>query len=269
MLEISNHFLLAGLVILAITCIYLLYINLSRSTESNTLKAAVSSLVRQNTKRDELINFLMERVETLTNQTNTLLTHTLPAPSDVVLGTSATDLEELHPSTADDTNLDDLLNSVADIPNNTPVIFSDDSHKDLTSIEEEDNVGLSSLEVDVVAAPLETLPPVTDDLETPPSPVDVPTDCFAMKSEFGEPVILGPTPGDTDDLIGNILADDAASQISEIDSLQPINLLAIPKDKQVLETKYNVKQLKNLAKQLGVKSRGNKTELIEQIFSKL
>ncbi len=62
-----------GLIIVAVTCIYLVYLNLSKSSEITSLKTSINSLIQQNKKRDEITTFLLDRVETLTaaiNNTN-------------------------------------------------------------------------------------------------------------------------------------------------------------------------------------------------------
>ena len=64
MLDIVNpSFLLAGLVILALTSIYLLYLHLTKSNDINGLTGTVKALINQNRKRDEVINFLLTRIE--------------------------------------------------------------------------------------------------------------------------------------------------------------------------------------------------------------
>lgn len=86
MLEVNNNFLLVGLIIVAVTCIYLLYLNLSKASELASLKSALTSLIQQNKKRDEINNFLLERVDTLTAVINGQNSLQAP-PVNVISGT--------------------------------------------------------------------------------------------------------------------------------------------------------------------------------------
>ncbi len=89
MLEVNNNFLLVGLIIVAVTCIYLLYLNLSKASELASLKSALTSLIQQNKKRDEINNFLLERVDTLTAVINGQNSLQAP-PVNVVTGSPVT-----------------------------------------------------------------------------------------------------------------------------------------------------------------------------------
>ena len=64
MVEINNTFLLAGLVIVAVTCIYLLYVSFNKP-DITSFKNTITNIVQQNKKRDEIVNFLLDKVQNL------------------------------------------------------------------------------------------------------------------------------------------------------------------------------------------------------------
>ena len=64
---VNPSFLLAGLVILALTSIYLLYLHLTKSHDINGLTGTVKALINQNRKRDEVVNFLLVKMEEQAN----------------------------------------------------------------------------------------------------------------------------------------------------------------------------------------------------------
>jgi len=258
MIEISNTFLLVWLVVLALICIYLLYMSLTRNNEADTLKSSITNLVRQNKKRDELINFLMERVETLTNAVNTLA---LPAQPETNsnnnnnLTEKYIDTEPLSNNIEpekiiNEINLDDVLNSISlphkpnhdinhdhlnhdQLVQNTP----SDVPKQLNMSEFPEEIGNSEF---------------GDKLNTQTQQINLDDVLESMPTTFKD-----------DDLISTILgADESASQLGDEDHTKEppgkIRLLGM-----------NVKQLKQIAKDMNIKSRGNKTDLVEGIWSKM
>lgn len=297
MIEISNTFILVWLVVLAIICIYLLYMSLTRNNESDSLKTTIGNLVRQNKKRDELINFLMERVETLTGAVNTL---TLPATNinnlqeqmsnttyssnhleettvqqplqeeqhttdntgfqSQFLGTEGTQETQNDPSQTQvnlrELSLDDVLNSII-VPNHVEqhttqltqqsgfpeeiahsMVSGENSHANnlATNNIPTTEIDLTNNEITIKQVPVLNLDDVLNSI---------------------------PTTFKDDDLISTILgADDSASQHCEEDHTNlpagKIRLLGM-----------NVKQLKQIAKDMNIKSRGNKTDLVDSIWAKM
>ncbi len=258
MIEISNTFLLVWLVVLALICIYLLYMSLTRNNEADTLKSSITNLVRQNKKRDELINFLMERVETLTNAVNTLA---LPAQPEINSNNNNNLTEKyiyteqlsnnIEPEKIiNEINLDDVLNSISlphkpnhdinhdhlnhdQLVQNTP----SDVPKQLNMSEFPEEIGNSEF---------------GDKLNTQTQQINLDDVLESMPTTFKD-----------DDLISTILgADESASQLGDEDHTKEppgkIRLLGM-----------NVKQLKQIAKDMNIKSRGNKTDLVEGIWSKM
>ena len=100
MLDLNNSFLLIALIIIAVICIYLLYSNLTKSGETVSLKSGINALIQQNKKRDEIINFLLERVENLEHN----------VPPAQILPAEQTPVTHSIPVIADD--IDDVLSSV-------------------------------------------------------------------------------------------------------------------------------------------------------------
>lgn len=282
MIEISNTFILVWLVVLALICIYLLYMSLTRNNETDSLKSSISNLVRQNKKRDELINFLMERVETLTNAVNNLA---LPSPQET--NSNTTNIAE-NPGNAEpqvdnpepqqkttELSLDDVLNSIS-LPIQPSLDTNQEHHQLTQNITDDADIPfassefpeeISNSEFGENAAMADTLIDNTGNTE------------FILKHEAIAHNIIPspqtqqinlddvlqsiPTTFKDDDLISTILgADDSASQQGEeYHSNEPpgkIRLLGM-----------NVKQLKQIAKDMNIKSRGNKTDLVESIWSKM
>ena len=71
MVEINNTFLLSGLVIVAVTCIYLLYVSFN-GPDLTSFKNTINNMVQQNKKRDEIVNFLLDKVQNLNTLVSSL-----------------------------------------------------------------------------------------------------------------------------------------------------------------------------------------------------
>ena len=71
MVEINNTFLLAGLVIVAVTCIYLLYVSFNKP-DITSFKNTINNMVQQNKKRDDIVNFLLDKVQNLNKLVSSL-----------------------------------------------------------------------------------------------------------------------------------------------------------------------------------------------------
>lgn len=178
--NINPTFLLAGLVILGLTCIYLLYLHLSRTHDLNTVTSTVNALIQQNRNRDEVVNFLLTSLESLkdTPVTATFPPNTHPgvpvedltseplAQDDYNTNTTCDEtpesvvhvnVSEWHDNvTADEAN--DLLDSV---------LQSVDHHEsvpDITDAEDNDVVEYSD-QVPEVEEPCDTEELVNEDVE--------------------------------------------------------------------------------------------------------
>jgi len=283
MIEISNTFILVWLVVLAIICIYLLYMSLTRNNESDTLKTTISNLVRQNKKRDELINFLMERVETLTGAVNTLA---LPAANNTA------NLSEQITNNKYSSNILEETTIQEHIPEEQNTI------QEIQNEPTQSQVNLRELNLDAVLNSIGIPSQIEQNIttQTPQSgyPEEIAHSEFLGKTSQTnngttdnrliteycltnneipiKPVpvlnlddVLNsiPTTFKDDDLISTILgADDSASQHCEEDYTKE------PAGKKKL-LGMNVKQLKQIAKDMNIKSRGNKTDLVDSIWAKM
>jgi hypothetical protein len=279
MIDISNTFILVWLVVLAIICIYLLYMSLTRNNESDTLKASLANIVRQNKKRDELINFLMERVETLTNAINGLQHDPVHVPAESVPAESVqpdgnyTDEPQVQQDTRTqfdtqaqldlhDVSLDDVLNSIPPASNLEEAITESNVHEALTDT----NTTVRHITVESL---LEESSLVTVDepmhLEASISPAK-----SVQNLNLDDVLNSVPITVREDDLISTILGvDDSASNYGgDVASGAHVDIQSLSGDKLKL-LGMNVKQLKQIAKDLNIKSRGNKTELVDSIFEKL
>jgi hypothetical protein len=66
--NIDINYIVIGLIVLTLVCIYLLYNSLSSGGDSLELKKHINELVLQNKKRDEIIHFLVNQVQLLQSQ---------------------------------------------------------------------------------------------------------------------------------------------------------------------------------------------------------
>ena len=310
MIDISNTFILVWLVVLAIICIYLLYMSLTRNNESDTLKASLANIVRQNKKRDELINFLMERVETLTNAVNELQRGPVHVPAEPVQpdgnytddtvstgllsqsGATAFSLNSRPPGVGLELSVDGTQaprETHTQAPRETQVSFDlhDVSLDDvLNSIPPASNLEETITESNVQETQTDTNPNTTDrhitveslleesSLVTVDEPMhlDAPISPAKSVQNLNLDDVLNSVPITVreDDLISTILgADDSASNYGgDVVSGVHVDIQSLSGDKIRLMG-MNVKQLKQIAKDLNIKSRGNKTELVDSIFEKL
>jgi hypothetical protein len=303
MLEVNNNFLLVGLIIVAVTCIYLLYLNLSKASELTSLKSALTSLIQQNKKRDEINNFLLERVDTLTAVINGQV-NTLPAPpmnlnelNPMSMPTREHVIPAQEPVTEDfdSAEIDEILAEEPISSNQDPEPVTSELDTVLTPVPEP-----VTSELDTVLTPVpepvtsELVPePVTSELvpepvtsELVPEPVTSElkqvVHCESLtelvnNSEFGDDVnflFMAKQATANNDLVSGLLHDgdqsvngDLVSELGELDTT--IDYEAVPKDKKKLTSGYTAKQLKSIARHFGVKSRGTKTELVNRIYDKL
>ena len=262
---LENNFLLIGLIILAVICIYLLYKTLSWASELSTVKQSMSMLVTQNRKFNEIVTFLIERIENLEYNHQ---------PSQPV---EQTPQQPLPPVTTD---IDNILDSMLDIneeldddfnqSTNNEVMAEDFNFEDYDSLEanpptQAESGGVSQdpepAEPAIVAQPEPEQEPVVvvtlqeptvDKHVTIPDGLDEPFHTMVQD-------ILEPSSPEQD-IVASILLDTDDDHVS---------IGGLPKNKEELNLKYTVKQLKTIAHQLNVSIKGNKTELIDRIYAKL
>jgi hypothetical protein len=287
MLEVNTTFLLIGLIIVALTCIYLLYVNLTRANDTGALKNAISTLIQQNKKRDEVITFLLERVENLeangialladpnsvdsdsiVNNSNTIESKPKPKPKptpnhDVDPNSIAALVDELEPSTVaiQDSGysepmptvmhydeLDALINEECNIQpdtvNTNATTTEQHQHEPISHSQNYENaIELNESNANAKAVNMNNS-----------STIDV----VAVETELNG---TGPDA----DLVSVIL--DTEDQSHAFNGDTDINLADVPRDKDMLNVKYTVKQLKRIAGMLSLKLKTkNKHELIDAIL---
>lgn len=284
MLELNNSFLLIALIIIAVICIYLLYSNLTKSCETASLKSGLTALIQQNKKRDEIINFLLERIENLEHttvvpsaapalpQTNVLAsTDVAPKHDDIDDILSAANVEQSQVATS--TEVIDILESIDGEPSHESENITE-TQTELHIHEDE----LPQQQTDPVIhvedeQHEQTVPVIHVEDELPqqqPAQVSPVTEMHSefqeLESEFeglmtdqNEPTSV------SNDLVSALLDADEESLAGD----HEFDLTTVPKSKDKLNAQYTVKQLKALSRQLKLKSKGNKTELINRICEKL
>lgn len=67
-IEIGTNYLVIGLIVLALVCIYLLYTSLTAGSQYSGLKKNINDLILQNKKRDEIIHFLVGQVQMIQSE---------------------------------------------------------------------------------------------------------------------------------------------------------------------------------------------------------
>ena len=292
MLELNNSFLLIALIIIAIICIYLLYSNLTKSGETASLKSGITALIQQNKKRDEIINFLLERVENLEhNVTPSQVLPVVQTPKDITNTVTVDDIDDV------------LLSAEQSIATTVSAVEVADI---LGSINIAEQVTHDTVEDNTVCTDIES--------SVPHNTTDVTPSICVTDTPQAEPVLtevvhvenIIPPPENASSVSGNTVSEQV-SEFAELESefdgllttenvtqhnvIEPIagdlvsalldadeeslagdhefDLTTVPKAKDKLNAQYTVKQLKALSRQLKLKSKGNKTELINRIYEKL
>ena len=259
MLELNNSFLLIALIIIAVICIYLLYSNLTKSGETASLKSGLTALIQQNKKRDEIINFLLERIENLEH--NTVVPSAAPVGIESLQETvyASTNVESKH----DD--IDDIL-SAANVEQ-TQVATSSEVLDILESIDDEqshepENIAEAQTELPIHEQHEQTVPVIHVEAEqheqtvpvihvedeqqpTHVTPVNEMHNEFQeLESEFDGLMMEQnePTPV-SNDLVSALLDADEESLAGD----HEFDLTTVPKSKDKLNAQYTIKQLKTLS----------------------
>lgn len=261
MLELNNSFLLIALIIIAVICIYLLYSNLTKSGETASLKSGINALIQQNKKRDEIINFLLERVENLEH--NVTPAQILPVAQNPIMNSNpviAEDIDDVLSSaeqpvitTASAAEVEDILDSITNTKNEHSVVA-----EDVTDIHIEQQ--LEDTTNNIVTAPISEFPELESEFEGLLTTTDL-----DVNESTTNPVGQEDAPVVSNDLVSALLDADEESLAGD----HEFDLSTVPKGKDKLNAQYTVKQLKALSRQLKLKSKGNKTELINRIYEKL
>ena len=294
MLELNNSFLLIALIIIAVICIYLLYSNLTKSGETASLKSGINALIQQNKKRDEIINFLLERVENLEHNVTlaqilpveqTPVTHSIPVIADDIDAVLSS-VEQPVINTASASEVEDILESITNTVCTGIESSAQCNATASTSFSGPPRVGLKlnvggthteqQLEATTnnsVTEPISEFPELESEFEglltisevvepevAPSSDPEVAPSSDPEVAPSSEPEVAP-----SSDLVSALLDADEESLAGD----HEFDLSTVPKGKDKLNAQYTVKQLKALSRQLKLKSKGNKTELINRIHEKL
>jgi low affinity Fe/Cu permease len=236
--NIDINYIVIGLIVLTLVCIYLLYNSLNSGSDSLELKKHINELVLQNKKRDEIIHFLvnqvqllqshppMTEIDTTTGQgehfTNTATEH---IPTTVATHEESVNVADIN--TDDMAKLDKLLNEDLTVEQNT-TLTSNDNMKSEDNDSNQEEVGSENN--------------VSDNEE--------------VRDELSS--VLEDNESDSD---GSQGSDALVDSVLSGDTLPP-------KDKDLLYV-YTVSQLKDYAKNLNISTGGNKDTLINRIFEAL
>jgi hypothetical protein len=332
MLELNNSFLLIALIIIAVICIYLLYSNLTKSGESAALKSGINALIQQNKKRDEIINFLLERVENLEH--NVIPAQNLSVAQNSVENIPVMDdiddvlssVEQPILNTASAEEVEDILDSINTTENATYVTVEDNTHQienqpteqvipEVVQVENtsteiatgESNVSNtvseqvsefpeleSEFEGLLTTSGVSSEPEATSGVSSEPEATSgVSSEPEATLGVSSEPEATSGVSSEPEATLGvssepeatlgvssepdvtlGTLSNDLVSALLDADEESlagdhEFDLSTVPKGKDKLNAQYTVKQLKALSRQLKLKSKGNKTELINRIYEKL
>ena len=302
MLEINNTFLLAGLVIVAVTCIYLLYASFNRP-DVTSFKNTINNMVQQNKKRDEIVNFLLDKVQGLNNLVTKL--HTTLSPNINVVGgvdtQQFTNTEELYPN--GEVLEEEQQETVDDLMSHIDEVMSEEPNTGIQELTEEDLQQLHQMGAETMDT--ETMNTETMVMNTTNSvehnAENTTLDDVLAESEF---MVEGESEFET---VMNIVQNGSvqSSDTQEVEevvqdvSMNELNVMAsemveevvdnalekvegpslseedmeflrgLPQNKDDLASAYNVKDLKDLCKRFDVGTYGRKVELAERILSVL
>ena len=233
--NIDNNYIVIGLIVLTLVCIYLLYNSLNSGGDSIELKKHINELVLQNKKRDEIIHFLVNQVQLLQSQPPiTEITTHEPFINDVT------------------SSQQEGVNNV----NNTEI-----NTDDMAKLDE-------LLEADFTTTPVNDNDVVDNDVVN-----DNDTNMESSDITHGDETVHD--EGLSNDEEANSSADDNTNEEETSGSEEEALVNSIlsndklpPKDKDLLYV-YTVPQLKDYAKELKISTGGNKDTLINRIYDAL
>lgn len=261
--EINSTYIVIGLIIVALVCIYLLYSTLTSGSYYNDLKANINELIVQNKKRDEIIHFLVNQVQMQQSE--------LPVKEvgNVEQHVSETENEEeLHQqhinfqnfNVEQEHNVEQKLSEEQE--DNIELELNDDDIRKLDELLENDfpssrnnikteqettNTELDNLLSEEDLQEVEKVEEVVEEGNVNKTSNLVEEEEVENDEESDE--------GSSDEIIANILG-------GSIDSKD------LPKDKVRLSI-FTVNDLREHAKNLNISSSGNKSSLINRIYDAL
>ena len=295
MVEINNTFLLAGLIIVAVTCIYLLYVSFNRP-DITSFKNNINNMVQQNKKRDEIVNFLLDKVQGLNKLVSNLqqqFQSNVPSENGGVVQQSV--VMDNTPSVQPE-NVDDLMEQLNEGLSEEFPVEQQLSPEDLQRLQEMSiEVGVEVVDdpgVEVVDEPGvevvdEPRGEVVDESEfmnmgdsefetvmnivqnTTHSPYEPITDNVVVEDivEDVSPVDLEELAEEVvEDVVDNVMEELEESKLSQEDLSY---LRSLPQKKEDLAEAYNVKDLREICKRFSLGTYGRKVEVAERILNLL
>jgi hypothetical protein len=295
MVEINNTFLLAGLIIVAVTCIYLLYVSFNRP-DMTSFKNNINNMVQQNKKRDEIVNFLLDKVQGLNKLVSNLqqqFQSNVPSENGGVVQQSVV---MDNTSSVQPENVDDLMEQLNEGLSEEFPVKQQLSPGDLQRLQEMSNeVGVEVVDepevevIDEVGVEVVDEPrgEVVDESEfinmgdsefetvmnivqnTTHSPYEPMTDNVVVEDivEDVSPVDLEELAEEVvEDVVDNVMEELEESKLSQEDLSY---LRSLPQKKEDLAEAYNVKDLREICKRFSLGTYGRKVELAERILNLL
>lgn len=289
MVEINNTFLLAGLIIVAVTCIYLLYVSFNRP-DMTSFKNNINNMVQQNKKRDEIVNFLLDKVQGLNKLVSNLQQKNQSSVPSRNGGVVQQSVVMDNTSNVQKGNVDDLmeqlnvglseefpveqqlspedLQKLQEMSNESGVEVVDEPFnvesvdetgelvKDSLLVKDSEfmNVGNSEFEtvMNIVQNPTYShQEPITNNVVVEDvSPIDL--------EEIAKEVV--------EDVVDNVMEELEESKLSQEDLTY---LRSLPQKKEDLVEAYNVKDLREICKRFSLGTYGRKSEIAERIINLL
>lgn len=242
-IEINSNFVVIGLILVALVCIYLLYTSLTSGSNNNELKQNINNLILQNKKRDEIIHFLVNQVQLLQSQ---------PPISEV--NTS-------HSPDNDDTTTCDgnmVCNNDTTCDNDT-TCGDDEEYTVNNNINVEDMRKLDQLlDEDIITSGTTN----SDDTMRNEMETLVNNDDDENDDENEDNDDVDNSENDDDDVVND--DDGTTGLVADV-----LNVNRLPAKDLTLLRAYTMSQLKDYAKILNISSSGNKDALVNRVYSAL
>jgi len=299
MVEINNTFLLAGLIIVAVTCIYLLYVSFNRP-DMTSFKNNINNMVQQNKKRDEIVNFLLDKVQGLNKLVSNLQQQ---FQSNVPSGNGGVVQQSVvmdNTSSVQPENVDDLMEQLNEGLSEEFPVEQQLSPEDLQRLQEMS----TEPEVEVVDEPF-NVESVDESGELVGESELVGQSELVENSEFMnmgnsefetvmnivqntthspqepmsdhvvvEDVVEDVSPVDLEELANEVVEDVVDNVMEELEesklSQEDLSYLrSLPQKKEDLAEAYNVKDLREICKRFSLGTYGRKVEVAERILNLL
>lgn len=286
MVEINNTFLLAGLIIVAVTCIYLLYVSFNRP-DMTSFKNNISNVVQQNKKRDEIVNFLLDKVQGLNKLVTNLQKQCQSCvPSggvvqqsvvldntNAIVPENVNDLmEQLNEGLSEEVNVEQQLtpedlqklqkmssinSNVVDQINNIEVV---EETGELGVLEGSEFMNVGDSEFETVMNIVQNSTTSSEKSMTENVDVEDIVEDLSPKDvkELAEEVV--------NDIVDNVMEELEESKLSQEDLSY---LRSLPQKKGDFAEAYNVKDLREICKRFNLGTYGRKVEVAERILKLL